>query len=161
MRKTLAWTFASSVALASAGQAQEPKSPTHVMLTDAELTWGEGPPALPKGGVTAVLSGNPGKPGEYTLRAKLPAGYKIPPHWHPADEHVTVLSGTVAFGMGEKAVPAEMKALTAGGYAVMPANMRHYFETRTAAVIQVHGTGPFTITYVNPADDPRQAAPSK
>ena len=150
-----------SLAVASVGQAQEPKGPTHVLLTDAQLTWGEGPPSLPKGGMTAVLSGDPSKAGEYTLRAKLPAGYRIPPHWHPTDEHVTVLSGSVAFGMGEKTVPAEMKVLPAGGYAVMPANMRHYFATRTAAVIQVHGTGPFTINYVNPADDPRRAASTK
>jgi quercetin dioxygenase-like cupin family protein len=162
MRTILAGMVVSSLVLASGGQAQEAKAPTHVLLAESQLTWGEGPPSLPKGGMTALLSGDPGKPGsEYTLRAKLPAGYKIPPHWHPSDEHVTVLSGTVAFGMGEKAVVAEMKDLPAGGYAVMPANMRHYFAVKTAAVIQVHGTGPFVINYINPADDPRGAAPSK
>jgi quercetin dioxygenase-like cupin family protein len=161
MRKTLALAVVSLLALASIGQAQGPKTPTHVLLTDAQLTWGEGPPSLPKGGLTAVLSGDPGKPGEYTLRAKLPAGYKIPPHWHPTAEHITVLSGTVAFGMGDKAVLADMKALPAGGFAVMPATMHHYFEVKTAAVIQVHGTGPFEINYINPADDPRHAASPK
>jgi len=161
MQKTLAWTVLASLALASAGQAQGPRSPTHVLLTDAQLTWGEGPPSLPKGGRTAVLSGDPGKPGEYTLRAELPAGYTIAPHWHPTDEHITVLSGTVAFGMGDKAVAAEMKALPAGGYAVMPATMHHYFVVKTAAAIQVHGLGPFQINYIDPADDPRRAAASK
>jgi quercetin dioxygenase-like cupin family protein len=130
-------------------------------LTPAQLSWGEGPPALPKGALMAVLSGDPGKPSEYTLRAKLPAGYKIAPHWHPTDEHVTVISGTVAFGMGDKAVAAEMKDLPAGGFAVMPANMHHYFAAKTAAIIQVHGVGPFAITYINPADDPRPATPAK
>lgn len=161
MRKALAWTVVSSLALASASsQAQEPRKPTHLLLTDAQLTWGEGPPSLPKGGRTAVLSGDPGKPGEYTLRAELPAGYTIPPHWHPTDEHITVLSGTVAFGMGDKAVPAKLTALPAGGYAVMPATMHHYFVVKTAAVIQVHGLGPFAINYIDPADDPRRAAAS-
>jgi quercetin dioxygenase-like cupin family protein len=116
---------------------------------------------LPKGGQAVVLSGDPSKPAEYTLRAKLPAGYKIAPHWHPTDEHVTVISGSVAFGMGDKAVVADMTTLPAGGYAVMPANMHHYFQAKTATVIQVHGTGPFAITYINPADDPRNAAPAK
>ena len=161
MWKTLAGAVVFSLALASPENAQELKTPTHVLLTDAQLKWGEGPPSLPKGGETAVLSGDPSKPGEYTLRAKLPAGYKIAPHWHPTAEHVTVLSGTVAFGMGDKAVEAEMKALPAGGYAVMPASMHHYFAAKTAAVIQVHGVGPFEITYINPADDPRRAASSK
>lgn len=131
------------------------------MLADTQLTWGEGPPSLPKGGQTAVLSGDPGNLCEDTLRAKLPAGYKIPPHWHPTDEHITVLSATVAFGMGEKAVAAEMKALPAGGYAMMPANMRHYFAVKTDAVIQVHGIGPFAINHINPADDPRWTAEIK
>jgi hypothetical protein len=92
------------------------------------------------------------------LRAKMPAGYKIPPHWHPTDENVTVISGTVAFGMGDKFVAADMKEVPGGGFALMPATMRHYFLAKTAAVIQVHGTGPFTLTYVNPADDPRAPA---
>jgi quercetin dioxygenase-like cupin family protein len=161
MLKMLALTIVLSLALASAGQAQELKTPTHVLLTDAQLTWGEGPPSLPKGGLTAVLSGDPSKPGEYTLRAKLPAGYKIAPHWHPTDEHITVLSGTVAFGMGDKTAEAEMKALPVGGYALMPASMHHYFAVRTPAVIQIHGVGPFQINYINPADDPRHAASSK
>jgi quercetin dioxygenase-like cupin family protein len=159
MRKTLVWAFVTSLALASAGQSQE--SPAHVLLTADGLTFGDGPPALPKGQLIAVLSGDPGKPGPFTLRAKVPAGYRIPPHWHPSDEHVTVLSGTVAFGMGDKFEDAGLKELTAGGFARMPASMRHYFTARTAAVIQVHGTGPFAITYVDPADDPRSAASSK
>jgi quercetin dioxygenase-like cupin family protein len=161
MWKTVGSTIALSLVLASAEQAQELKTPTHVLLTDAQLTWGEGPPSLPKGGLMAVLSGDPTKHGEYTLRAKLPAGYKIAPHWHPTDEHITVLSGTVAFGMGDKAAEAEMKALPVGGYALMPASMHHYFAVRAPAVVQIHGVGPFEINYINPADDPRHAASSR
>jgi quercetin dioxygenase-like cupin family protein len=108
-----------------------------------------------------VVSGDPGKPGLYVVRAKMPAGYKIAPHWHPTDEHVTVLSGTFAFGMGEKFDRASMKALPAGGYALMPADMRHFAMATTAATIQVHGQGPFALTYVNPADDPSKRAPTK
>ena len=141
--------------------ARQTSPPGHTLLSVAELKWGEPPPALPKGATLAVLSGDPGQPGPFTVRVKFPAGYKIAPHWHPTDEHVTVLSGTLAFGMGEKVDPAAMKKLSTGGYARMPAEMRHYVEAASATTIQVHGTGPFTLTYVNPADDPRKTSPTK
>jgi quercetin dioxygenase-like cupin family protein len=105
----------------------------------------------------AVVSGDPGKVGPFVVRLKMPAGYKIAPHWHPADEHATVLSGSFALGMGEKFDPAALKTLPAGGYALLPAEMRHFAMAKTAAIVQVHGTGPFVLNYVNPADDPSKA----
>ena len=87
--------------------------------------------------------------------AQLPAGYRIAPHWHPTTENVTVLAGTVALGMGEKYDELGLTNLEVGGFAALPADMRHFFVARTAATIQVHGMGPFAITYVNAADDPR------
>jgi hypothetical protein len=155
MRMCLGWTVVSLLAVTPAGHTQEAKS-AHIILSEPQFTWGDGPPSLPKGGMMAVLSGDPTKPTPYTVRAKLPAGYTIPPHWHPTDENITVLAGTVAFGMGEKIVTAEMKDVPVGGYAQMPATMRHYFMAKTAAVIQVHGMGPLVVNYVNPADDPRE-----
>jgi hypothetical protein len=86
----------------------------------------------------------------------LPAGYKVAPHWHPTDEFVTVLSGTFAMGMGEAYDESRLKDLSTGGYAAMPAEMRHFGLARTASVVQVHGMGPFASNYVNPADDPRR-----
>jgi len=132
----------------------------HVMLTAAELQWGDAPPALPKGSKVAVLEGDPSKPGPFTMRAQVPAKYKIPPHWHPAVEHVTVITGEVYMGSGEKFDEATAKKLPAGGFAVMPTKYVHYFFTKKKAVIQIHGIGPWGITYVNPADDPRNAAPA-
>lgn len=108
-----------------------------------------------------VVSGDPGKVGPFAVRLKMPAGYKIAPHWHPTDEHVTVLSGTLALGMGERFDKAAMKDLPAGAYGLLPAEMRHFAMAKTAAIVQVHGTGPFVLTYVNPADDPSKAAPAK
>ena len=70
-----------------------------------------------------------------------------------------MLSGTLAFGMGDKVDPAAMKKLSAGGFARMPAEMRHYVEAAAPTTIQIHGTGPFTLNYVNPADDPRKSSP--
>jgi len=137
---------------------QQPPPKAHVMVTEGEVQWGQGPPALPAGAEAFVLSGDPGKAGPFAIRLRFPAGYKIAAHWHPTDEHVTVLSGTFSMGMGEKFDAAATKALVAGGYAVMPAEMRHFAWTKKGATIQVHGTGPFALTYVNPADDPRPAA---
>jgi ketosteroid isomerase-like protein/quercetin dioxygenase-like cupin family protein len=127
----------------------------HAVVAPATLKWGEAPPGLPPGARVAVVTGDPTQPVPFVLRAQMPAGYTIQPHWHPTAENVTVLSGTVAVGMGEKFDKAAMQELAAGGYAVLPAEMRHSFMARTAATIQVHGVGPFAITYVNAADDPR------
>src|SRR6185436_5081480 len=105
----------SVIFVAAFGLAQESK--THVMLPAAQVKWGPAPPSVPKGVQLAVVSGNPGAAGPFVIRLKIPAGQKIAPHWHPTDENVTVLSGTVAFGMGEKFDPAALKNLSAGGYA--------------------------------------------
>ena len=124
-------------------------------ISPASLKWMAGPPGLPKGSTFAVLSGDPAKEGLFTIRARMPAGYVIAPHHHPTDELLTVLSGQMAFGMGTKLDRAKAKSMAAGSYAVAAANMNHYVFVRTATTLQVTAQGPFAITYVNPADDPR------
>jgi quercetin dioxygenase-like cupin family protein len=160
MKKTLGFFVALAVLSGVAG-AQEAKAPTHILMAASEAKWGDPPPVFEKGMSFSVVSGDPGKPGLYVVRAKMPAGYKIAPHWHPTDEHVTVLSGTLALGMGEKFDKASMKDLPAGGYALLPADMRHFAMATTDTTIQVHGQGPFVLTYVNPADDPGKRPPAK
>jgi len=110
--------------------------------------------ALPKGAEFAVLAGDPSKDGHYVIRLKMPTGYKIPAHNHPTAEMVTVISGKFHIGMGDKLDVKKGVRLTAGGYAEAPAKMNHYAWATGPTVVQVHGQGPFTITYVNPADDP-------
>lgn len=161
MKKILAGGVISVVALATPALPQDAKAPAHVMLTAAESKWGPAPPVFNPGAMMAVESGDPSQAGPFVIRLKVPAGYKVMPHWHPTDENVTVISGTFALGMGEKFDAATMKSLPAGGYALLPATMRHYAMAKTAAVVQVHGTGPFALTYVNPADDPSKAAATK
>jgi len=100
------------------------------------------------------VSGDPSQAQPFVIRAQVPAGYKVPPHWHPGDENLTILSGTVALGMGETFDEKAMTEVPAGGYASLPAEMRHYFLAKTAATFKVHGMGPFVVNYVNPADDP-------
>ena len=139
--------------------AQEGQAPPHILVGPAELKWGPPPPVFEKGATFTVLSGDPGQAGIFVVRLKMPAGYKIAPHWHPTDEHVTVLSGTFALGMGDTFEKASMKALPAGGYALLPAEMRHYALAKTEVTVQVYGMGPFVLTYVNPSDDPSKRAP--
>ena len=123
-----------------------------VILPAKDLTWGDAPPVLPAGAKMAVVSGDPSKSALYAIRVQLPSGYKIAPHWHPTDEHVTVLSGTFGLGMGETF--GQVKDLPTGSYALLPADMRHYAMAVTATTVQVDGMGPFAINYVNAADDP-------
>lgn len=130
----------------------------HVLVNSKELKWVDGPPTLPAGAKMAVIEGDPKAPNAlFTARFKLPANYKIMPHSHPADEHVTVISGTFNMGMGETFDAKKATALSAGGFAVMPKDHKHFAFTKGEVVIQLHGVGPWGITYVNPADDPRNA----
>jgi quercetin dioxygenase-like cupin family protein len=159
MRRTLMWV-AFVVAVIGFVTAQAVKTP-HVLVTAPEIKWGDPPPVFERGASFAVISGDPGKSGLFVVRLKMPAGYKIAPHWHPTDEHVTVLAGTFALGMGEKLDQAAAKEIAAGGYALLPAEMRHFAVAKTEATVQVHGMGPFALTYVNPADDPSKRATKK
>lgn len=146
-----------------AEEAAKPAAPgaAHVMLTGGDLKWVDGPPSLPPGAKVAAMEGNAKDPGLFTLRLKLPAGYKVPAHWHPADEHVTVISGTFYMGMGDKLDEAAVKELPAGSFVVMPAKHHHFALTKSETVVQLHGMGPWGVNYVNPSDDPRKAAASK
>lgn len=128
----------------------------HALIEPAQLKWAAGPAALPTGAEVAVLEGDPAKEGPFTLRLKMPAGYEIAPHTHPAIEHVTVLSGTFHMGMGEQKNKERAQALPAGGFAVMPPKTPHFAWASSETVIQLHGVGPWGIDYVNPKDDPRQ-----
>ena len=125
------------------------------------VKWGPAPPMLPKGAEIAVLAGNPAEAGLISLRLKVPKGYIVPPHWHPMAEQVTVVSGTVNLGMGEKLDKSKSQEFSAGGFYSLPAQKAHFAWTSTGAVIQIALMGPFAITYVNPADDPRGSVAKK
>jgi hypothetical protein len=96
-----------------------------------ELKWGPAPPTMPAGASVAVLAGDPAKAGELCiLRLKVPNGYRVAPHTHPTDEHLTVLKGTMLYGMGEKLDEAALKPLTAGAHKMTPKEMPHYVTSR-------------------------------
>ena len=143
-------------ALASIGSgACWAQAPLHMMVTPEELNWTE-VGSLPAGAKVAVIEGPLTEAVPFTFRLKLPANYKIPAHWHPAIEHVTVISGTFHMGVGDKLDTSKTMPLTAGSAAIMQVKTTHFAWTKDETIIQVHGMGPWTINYVNPADDPRK-----
>lgn len=150
-----AWKVAEDI-FNSDAPPQEPPA-QHVMVAPGALKWQDGPPGLPPGARFAVVSGDPSQAQPFVIRAQVPAGYRVAPHWHPTTENLTVLSGTVALGMGEQFSESAMTELGTGGFFTVPAEMRHYFMAKSAATFQVHGMGPFAVNYVNPADDPSKA----
>ena len=125
-----------------------------VIATPDDLKWGDPPPFVESGSQLAVLSGNPNAAGPFVLRFKMPDGYKIMPHWHPTQENVTVLSGELHVGMGDKFEEGGMQALPVGAYAGIPARHHHYAMAKGETVIQINAMGPFKLIYVNPADAP-------
>ena len=118
------------------------------------MKWGPAPAVFPAGARMAVLQGDPGKSGPFTVRLEFPKGYKIPPHTHPTDENVTVIAGTMKLGMGDMMDAAKMMTLKQGGFITAGANMSHYAMAKTRSIVQVHAMGPFALTYVNAKDDP-------
>ena len=141
---------------APGAEAKQAPAPKHIMLMPGDLKWGEAPPSLPPGAQLAVLDGDPGKAGLFTVRVKFPDGYKVPPHMHPTDEHLSVVSGTLKAGIGAKWDDASMHALTAGSYAKMPKGTNHFVAAQGETVVQITAMGPFAVTYANPKDDPRK-----
>jgi quercetin dioxygenase-like cupin family protein len=140
-----------TTAQAAPAQAASP----HVVLQGADVKWGDPPPAFEKGAQAAVLSGDPGKAGLFVIRLKVPAGYRIANHWHPTDEHVTVLDGDFTIQMDDA---AQTQTLSRDAYLQLPAHMHHAVSTKGGMTVQISAMGPFELTYVDPKDDPRTRA---
>jgi quercetin dioxygenase-like cupin family protein len=135
--------------------------PAAIYAQAPAISWGPAPAVFPAGAKMAVLQGDPSQTALFTVRLDMPDGYRIPPHFHPTDEHVTVITGTFLVGMGDSIVPSKTMALPAGGFITAPANGHHYAIARGHTVVQVHAMGPFALTYVRPADAPKNAASSR
>jgi quercetin dioxygenase-like cupin family protein len=134
--------------------AQEAAHERHVFTPDT-IPWGPAPPVVAPGAQFAVLEGDPtATSGDYTVRLKMPDGYRIQPHWHPLRENVTVISGTFKVGMGDVFETKKMLAVPAGSFAFLDPSMHHYAMACGETVVQVHGMSPFQFNYVNPQDDP-------
>jgi quercetin dioxygenase-like cupin family protein len=106
----------------------------------------------------AVVSGDPSQGQPFDVRLSFPNGYRIPPHFHPTDETVSVKKGTFLVGMGDRFNLKETKPMKAGAHATMPAEQHHFAMARGKTIVDVKAMGPFAMTYVNSADDPRSKA---
>ena len=162
MRHVLLAAAAVTAAAAAAAQIPAPSAPPAVRraYNASELQYVPAPPALPKGVLVAVLAGNPGLPGPFTMRLKVPPGFELKRHRHATDENQTILEGYVLSGTGDFATDPTLRRLSVGAFSHMPAGTIHYVKAPDGAVIQVHGIGPFTAEYEDPKDDPRAAAPA-
>src|SRR5262245_46989238 len=140
--------------LASGVGTPSAEAPAHMMVIPGDLNFTD-VASLPAGAKGAVIEGPMTEAVPFTFRLKLPANYKLPAHWHPAIEHVTVLSGTFNMGTGDKLDPSHSKALSPGSVAIIQPKTHIYAWTKEETVVQLHGVGPRAATYVQPADDPR------
>jgi hypothetical protein len=127
----------------------------HRMITPNDLKWDD-VPSLPPGAKIAVIEGPMNEAVPFTIRLKFPANYSIPAHWHPAVERVTVLSGTFHMGTGDKLDSQKAMPLNPGDMMIMQPKTSHFAWTKDEVVVQLNGTGPWGVTYINPADDPRK-----
>jgi len=151
---------------AAFAQSNDPKKPSSdhragkdVLLTPDAMTYmpAPAPTGLPAAVGVAVLSGDSFKAGTFVIRLKIPAGGKVAAHWHPTDEHVTVLEGTFSAGMGDKFSDGGLHDFPTGSYILMPKTMHHFAMAKGGeAVVQIQAQGPFVVNYVDPADDPRK-----
>jgi mannose-6-phosphate isomerase-like protein (cupin superfamily) len=123
--------------------------------TPDQVKFGPVPSFLPAGAQLAVLEGDPmASTGDFTIRLKMPDGYKVAPHTHPHRENVTVISGTLKVGMGDQFDAGKMMSFGTGSFAYLDPSVHHYAMASGATVIQIHGLSPAKFNYINPADDP-------
>jgi len=152
---SLSITIALWLAMGAAADHHEKSAGDMGLFPASEIKWTDGPPSLKKGAAMAVLEGDPAVEGMFTMRLRFPDGFVVNPHYHSQVEHVTVISGTLHFGMGDKFDRAKTRPMPAGSFGFWPIGMKHFAYSEGETVLQLHGRGPWTITYVDPADDPR------
>lgn len=132
-----------------------PQKESLIVIPADEMTqWGK-PKTLPEGAYDYLLSGNPGKPEIFTFRFQLPENYKIPPFLFTSKCYLTIISGALYIGTGDKFVNSKQHELSAGSFVVIPANIPLYFWTKEKTILQFNGIGPLDVNYVDPSEDPR------
>ena len=122
---------------------------------DAGLTWGPPPAGLPSGSRFAVVSGDPTKPGPFTVRIDLPPDYAVRPHFHPSSEELQVLEGTLHLGHGKRWDEKAFKTVSPDQPVTIAAKDPHFVHAASRVLLEIRSTGPYGITYIDPKDDPR------
>jgi hypothetical protein len=153
--------LAAVMAIAGAAYNQQESTAVgnHSILRSADLKW----TPIIKGCDLAAVNGDSTVEGApFVLRLRCTAGSKIPAHWHPTDENVTVLQGTFQVGMGEKFDAAKLETMSPGNFVSMPKEMRHFALSKTATIVQVNAIGPFKVNWVDPSEViPPEAKPAR
>src|SRR4051794_3797454 len=140
-----------SLLVATIVSAQTPaKTDAPIGITPEAVVWTDGPPTLPPGSKMAVLEGSPRAEGIFTMRVRIPAGSAIPPHWHPRQERVTVLSGAVDLGFGTVANKGSVTRYGAGSFYVNPPRVMHYLFFPEATEMQITAVGPWELFTTDP-----------
>lgn len=155
MRTLAVMMTASIIALLGSVPALADEATSHWHLQEPSRIEWRAAENLPPGAQVAVLEGDPSKAEFFTMRIRMPDGYRVPPHRHAKHERVTVISGVLNLGSGDRFDAAKTRALGAGTYSSMPAGMTHFGWATGETVLQLSTIGPWTITYVDPNDDPR------
>jgi len=146
-------------AVATAAYSQEKKegAEAHKIVHFGDLKW----TPIMKGCDLAPVSGDSNAEGApFVLRIRCADGIKLPAHWHPTDEHLTVLKGTFLVGMGESFDEAKLQTMNVGNFLTMPKEMRHFGLCKGETIVQVHGAGPFKVNWVNPSEVQPPDAPA-
>lgn len=145
-------------AAAAHGQEKKESADAHKIVHFGDLKW----TPIIKGCDVASVSGDSKAEGTpFVVRLRCADGAKIPAHWHPTDENVTVLKGTFLIGMGETFDETKLQTMNVGNFITAPKEMRHFGMSKGETIVQVHGTGPFKVNWVNPADvQPPDAPPA-
>ena len=149
--------LAGALALITNGQEKNGSAATHKIVHFGDLKW----TPIMKGCDLAAVDGDPNGEGTpFVVRLRCAEGTKIPAHWHPTDENVTVLKGTFQVGMGEKFDETKLETMNVGNFINMPKEMRHFALSKTDSIVQVHGIGPFKVNWVNPSEVQPPDAPA-
>lgn len=169
MKLLLTAATALLMAAAPPAQKQKPKpteqtmkhpmgaKPEATFLTPSDLQWGDPPPGIPRAAQAAVLFGDPTHNAPYTVRLKVPDGFKIPGHWHTKDERLTIITGKFVLYLGDD-FTAPAHELAAGSFHFLPGSTHHAAEAKGETIIQIDAVGPFDINYLKATDDPRHQA---
>jgi hypothetical protein len=130
-------------------QDKKENTESHKIVHFGDLKW----TPIQKGCDLAPVSGDPSAEGApFVLRIRCLDGVKVPAHWHPMDENLTVLKGTFMVGLGETFDEGKLQTMNVGNFVFMPKEMRHFAICKGETIVQVHGAGPFKVNWVNPAE---------
>ncbi len=138
-----------AISFAAQAKKESAEAPGHKIVHYGDLKW----TPIMKGCDLAPVSGDSSAEGApFVLRIRCAAGSKVPAHWHPTDEHVTVLKGTFRVGMGEAFDENKLVTMNTGNFTLIAKEMRHFAACPNECIVQVHGMGPFKVNWVNPAE---------